>query len=148
MQITSKTAKNTWFLAAKLAGELVSQKSRKQALVVTLKGNLGAGKTTFAQGFIKSLLPKARVKSPTFLLMKHYPYKGRDIYHLDCYRVKSPKDLAALEIKKILSNPNNIVLIEWSERITRILPKKKISITMSHGKEEGDRIINISGFNA
>lgn len=146
MRIISRTKKDTLSLAAKLAEKLVSQKARKNALIIALKGTLGAGKTTFVQGFIKSILPRAKVKSPTFLLMRHYPRRGKDVYHLDCYRLKGPKDLATLEIREILSNPNNIVLIEWPGRITKILPKKKVLVSMSHGKKEGERIINISSF--
>lgn len=145
MQVVSKNIKDTRVLASRLAKKLSSQKAKKYAQVVALKGDLGAGKTTFVQGFIKSILPRAKVKSPTFLLIKHYSRRGKDIYHIDCYRVRGPGDLKSLEIKEMLANPKNIVLIEWAERIQKILPKKKISVSMSHGGQEGERIINITG---
>lgn len=145
MKFVSHSAKETRAFAADFAWRVSARsipKLTKYALVIALKGDLGAGKTTLTQGFIKRLLPRARVKSPTFLLIKHYPNKktGRDVYHLDCYRVKKPKDLAPLQIAQILAEPRNIVLIEWPERIGKILPKKRISITLRHGKKDNERI--------
>ncbi|MEK7194828.1 MAG: tRNA (adenosine(37)-N6)-threonylcarbamoyltransferase complex ATPase subunit type 1 TsaE [Patescibacteria group bacterium] len=144
MRIVTKSTKETRALASKMAREILSAKNISHATVIALKGNLGAGKTTFVQGFIKVLLPKARVKSPTFLLIKHYPRRGKDVYHIDCYRVKGPSDLKSLEIKEVLANPKNIVLIEWPERIQKILPKNKIIVSMRH-KNENERLINVSG---
>ncbi|MDP2934471.1 MAG: tRNA (adenosine(37)-N6)-threonylcarbamoyltransferase complex ATPase subunit type 1 TsaE, partial [bacterium] len=65
-----------------------------------------------------------RLTSPTFVLMKKY----NNLYHLDCYRIKNSQDVLAMDFKEIISNPKNIVLIEWAEKIKRILPKNKIWI--------------------
>jgi len=120
MRIVSTSAEQTKKIATDLAKKL-SKKPASKALVLALEGELGAGKTTFVQDFIKALLPKTRVKSPTFLLMKHYPRHGRDIYHIDCYRIKGSADLKFFDIKEILNSPKNIVLVEWAERIKKIL---------------------------
>lgn len=143
MRLVSTSAEQTKKIAGDLA-KSVSKMPAGKSIIIALQGNLGAGKTTFTQGFIKKLLPKARVKSPTFLLIKHYPRRGRDIYHIDCYRIKGPADLKFFDIKEIVSNQKNIVLIEWAERIKRILPKRRINIELKHGKGS-TRVINMAG---
>jgi len=105
--------------------------SAPRAMVVALKGELGAGKTTFVQGVAKGLGIKEKILSPTFVIMKSYPVSrmGKTFFHIDCYRMKDEQDLLALGWDTIVSNGKNIVLIEWSERVRKILPKEKISIS-------------------
>ncbi len=115
-----------------------------RAFVIALSGDLGAGKTTFIQGFVGALGIKKRVTSPTFILfrrfaIRHSPFTS--LYHVDAYRIKSPKEIAALEFKEILSNPANIVLIEWPENIKKILPKNILRIQFAHGQKENERQI-------
>jgi len=104
-----------------------------------LEGELGSGKTRFVQGFAKGLGIRQRLTSPTFVLMKKYKLpKGRIfnfqftisnfLYHIDCYRLSKPKDLLDLDFKEIVFNPQNIILIEWAEKIRSILPKETIWI--------------------
>jgi len=125
----TKNEKETIKLAKILAKACLVEASRrrenfKTALVIGLEGNLGAGKTTFIQAFAKGMGTKRRLTSPTFVLMKKY----NNLYHLDCYRIKDSQDVLALDFKEIIFNPKNIVLIEWAEKIKRILPKTKIWI--------------------
>jgi tRNA threonylcarbamoyladenosine biosynthesis protein TsaE len=121
----TKNEKETIKLAQILAKEILKTPKRiKTALVIGLEGNLGAGKTTFIQAFAKGTGIKSRLTSPTFVLMKKY----NNLYHLDCYRIKDSQDVLALDFKEIISEPKNIVLIEWAEKIKRILPKDKIWI--------------------
>ncbi len=131
MHTVSKSPRETQDIAADLARKVVGTKG---PVIITLKGNLGAGKTTFVQGFIRALGIKARVKSPTFLLIKHYVLakKGKNVYHVDCYRVMKWQELKPLDIAHILQDPRNIVLIEWPEKIKKILPKKHISVQLGH----------------
>src|SRR3989344_2832652 len=86
---------------------------------------------------------KAKIKSPTFSIMKKYLipasknfqfsiFNFQFLYHLDCYRLRDHKDLAILGIKDILTNPDNIVLIEWSDRVKKILPKNHTKIHIDH----------------
>lgn len=117
----------------KLAQKILKEPKRSKALVLALEGDLGGGKTTFLQGFAKGLGIKERVLSPTFVIMKRFSIKNkksnfRDFYHLDCYRIKSPKDLSALDFKKIISDPLNIVAIEWSERIKKSIPSRAMKL--------------------
>jgi len=111
--------------------------------VFALKGNLGAGKTTFVQGFFRGLGLK-RAASPTFIIMRRYSLKRgifKNVYHMDAYRLKKTKELKVLEFGEILADPQNIVLIEWPERIKNILPKNVKWIIFKHGKKEDERII-------
>lgn len=126
--------------------EIIKQKLFKHALMITLKGNLGAGKTTFVQGFLRGLGVRKKITSPTFVLMKTYNLRlttYNKAIHIDCYRIKSAKEILDLDWKEIISNPKNIVLIEWPERISKILPKQKIQINFKHGKKENERLVVI-----
>ncbi len=121
----TKSPKETAKLAKILAKEVSKLLSkRKHALTIGLQGELGAGKTVFIQAFARGLKIKGRLTSPTFVLMK----KHKNLYHIDCYRIKNPKDILDLDFKEIISIPKNIVLIEWAEKIKKILPKDKIWI--------------------
>jgi len=125
----TKNPKETSKLAKILAREIIKSKKvyperSRGALIFGLVGELGAGKTTFIQAFAKGLGIKGRLTSPSFVLMKNY----KNFYHVDCYRVKGPKDILALDFKEIISNPENIIMIEWAEKIKKILPKNKIWI--------------------
>jgi tRNA threonylcarbamoyladenosine biosynthesis protein TsaE len=115
-------------LGMSLAKEI---KNRKKVVVFGLKGDLGSGKTTFLQGFAKGLGIKEKVISPTFVIMNRFDIKKRrfkNFYHLDCYRIERTKEMENLGFEEIISNPKNIVCIEWPEKIKRILPKDLISI--------------------
>jgi len=110
-----------------LAKKILKEPIKRRAFVLALQGDLGGGKTTFLQGLAKGLGIKERILSPTFVLMKRFPIKNKksgfkDFYHFDCYRIKSQKDLSVLDFKKIVSDPFNIVAIEWAERIKKTLP--------------------------
>ncbi len=128
---------------------LVPRKTRdKGALVLALKGNLGSGKTTFAQGLLRGLGVRGRVNSPTFVLMKRFKLSNRgfkNAYHIDCYRVKKSAELSSLGLGEIFSDPKNIVLVEWPERLGRILPKNTLEIKFGH-KKENERILTMRGF--
>ena len=116
-----------------LAKEVLKTQPRGKALIFGLKGDLGGGKTTFLQGFSKGLGIKQKITSPTFVIMRRYKiqntrYKIQNFYHIDCYRIEKPKEILNLGFKEIISNPQNIVVIEWADRIRKILPKKAIII--------------------
>ncbi|MBZ9578169.1 tRNA (adenosine(37)-N6)-threonylcarbamoyltransferase complex ATPase subunit type 1 TsaE [Patescibacteria group bacterium] len=111
-------------LGEKFAKEILKKKSKKKAFVVGLEGELGGGKTTFLQGLAKGLGIKEKILSPTFVIMK----KINGFYHIDCYRVERPKELLVLGFKEIISNPKNIIVIEWADRIRKIMPKDTLWI--------------------
>lgn len=162
----SKT--QTQKFAVKLAKTILLRPSKRVgATIIALHGDLGAGKTTFTQGFIKALGVKHHITSPTFVIFRKYPisyklkvkskkefktsksYKLKaksyaNVYHFDLYRIHRPKEILALDFKEIISNPENIVLIEWPERITKLLPKNTTWIYFSHGKKINERKIILS----
>lgn len=118
----------------------------RSAAVFALQGDLGAGKTTFVQGFLKGLGSKKRATSPTFVLMRRHGLAGKkfkNVFHIDAYRLKKPEHLAVLELSVILNEPGNIVMIEWPEQAKRFLPKNATWIKFKYGKKEHERIITI-----
>jgi len=136
MEYLSVSPSQTKKIGENLAKKLLKT-SRKRALVISLEGDLGGGKTTFLQGFAKGLGIKKKILSPTFVIIKKLRIPGNDkktisrfryFYHIDCYRIKNPKEILALNFKRIISDPKNIIAIEWAERIKKILPKGKISM--------------------
>ena len=150
---TTRSAKETQKIAAALAKKIEKKGSTldlkkgrtlKRALVIGLEGELGAGKTTFIKGFARALGVREKILSPTFVLMKthklgksaiHLPENHKFLIHIDAYRLKDHQDLASLGIKEILENPENIILIEWSDRVEKILPKQYMKIHMDHIEE-------------
>ncbi len=118
------------------------------ASIIGLTGNLGAGKTTFIQGFFKGLGVKKRITSPTFVITKTYNLKTKiykRIYHIDCYRIQKSQELLKLGFKEIINNPQNIVLIEWAEKIRKLLPKKNVIwLKFDYGEKENERKIKFN----
>jgi len=103
-------------------------KAIKSGTIITLHGNLGAGKTTFVQGLAKGLGIKKRVVSPTFVLVRSYILDGgRKFHHIDLYRIELKKDIKKLGIAELFEDKNNIIAIEWPEKINN-LPKKRIDV--------------------
>lgn len=135
--------------------------------VICLVGELGSGKTTFAQGILKGMGAKGPFSSPTFVIIKQYrleypisntqypsklqitnykfqkkyqisdtKYKIQNIYHVDAYRVGA-KDILDLGWEEIIASKNDIMIIEWAEKIKRIIPRNAIWIRFKHrGKDE------------
>lgn len=116
-------------LGAKLARKILKNFSPQKAVFIALKGNLGGGKTSFAQGFARGLAIKEKITSPTFVIMKKFKIKNskfKNFYHLDCYRLKKPEELFDLGFREITSNPENIIAVEWADKIKKILPEKSL----------------------
>lgn len=99
--------------------------------VVYLRGELGAGKTTFARALLRAMGVGERVKSPTYSLLERYVVNGRDAFHLDLYRIAEAGELEWLGLDE-LDAPGTIVLVEWPERGRGALPKPDLEITLAH----------------
>ncbi|MBI2002977.1 MAG: tRNA (adenosine(37)-N6)-threonylcarbamoyltransferase complex ATPase subunit type 1 TsaE [Candidatus Wildermuthbacteria bacterium] len=112
------------------------QECVSRASVVALTGELGSGKTTFAQGVAKGLSIRARILSPTFLIMKEYAFRrnGEEgvLYHFDWYRLEDPRDVESLGWKSFLHNPRAIILVEWPERALRLIPPDALWVQIAH----------------
>ena len=108
--------------------------------VVALHGDLGSGKTTFMQGLAKGLGIKRNIISPTFIIMRTYQIEGKknlqNLYHVDLYRIESENDVEGLGLLELIGEEENIVAIEWPEKIEKILPKNTITIYFEY--LEGD----------
>jgi tRNA threonylcarbamoyladenosine biosynthesis protein TsaE len=133
------SAKQTQKMGELLAREL------KSGAIICLSGDLGSGKTTFTQGLLKGLKVAGPYTSPTFLIMKQYKkeipnpksqkpnklqktkYKIQNIYHIDAYRIKD-KDVLNLGWEEIVAEKNNVIIVEWADRIRKIIPKKCLRI--------------------
>lgn len=143
MDFLSNKPEETQRKAEDLAKELANKEPKKAGVVIGLEGELGAGKTTFVKGFAKGLGIKNKISSPTFVLMKSYSLRltaYSNLYHIDAYRLRDHKDLVKIGAKEIFSNPRNIVLIEWSDRVKKILPKNYLKIHLDHISEKTRKI--------
>jgi len=130
MKFLTNSPKQTQKLGENLAKKILRLPLRKKALVFGLEGDLGEGKTTFLKGFAWGLGIKEKITSPSFVIMKKfriatetYNLKPKTFVHIDCYRIGKPKEILALGFKEIISDPKNIVAIEWAERVHEIMPK-------------------------
>lgn len=120
------------------------KKGSWSAVVVCLYGDLGSGKTTFAQGLAKGLGITTRLLSPTFIIVRRYSLteRVRFLYHLDLYRLESIKGLRELGLSEILTDKNSIVLIEWADKLGDLLPKERIDVQLSV-MEDGKHHISV-----
>jgi len=122
---------------------------KDSATVVGLYGDLCAGKTTCVQAIAKALQVGEKVASPTFVIMKVYELpnnktaqKFTHLVHIDTYRMEDPSELTLLGWSEIIANPNNLVLIEWPERVSVIMPEH-IKISLKPLENETSRAIEI-----
>ena len=142
MKQKTNTIEQTYWVAGELVKE-ITKKENQTAVVVGLVGELGGGKTTFAQGFAKALGIEEKVTSPTFNILKSYMlYVAgyRKLIHIDAYRLSKPKELLELGWENIIKDPQNIILVEWADKIKKILPKDTIWVNFEHINEEERKI--------
>lgn len=149
----TKSKTETQKIAARLAKKILNSKSYiLNSKIIALRGNLGSGKTTFVQGFMKAMGVKYHVTSPTFIIFRKYEINPKRltltakrffVYHFDLYRLDKSQDVMKLGFKEIISDKNNIVLIEWPELIKKQLPKNTIWVEFKHGKDKKEREIKI-----
>lgn len=139
---TTKNFKETQNLGKHLATQL------KQGDVIALYGDLGSGKTTFVQGLAKGLGIEKKIISPTFIIVRKYeiPLTSSDLnlktfYHIDLYRIENEENIKGLGLLEILSDPQNIVVIEWPGKIEKILPKKRINLSFEYLSDDKRKII-------
>ncbi|OGI24819.1 MAG: tRNA (adenosine(37)-N6)-threonylcarbamoyltransferase complex ATPase subunit type 1 TsaE, partial [Candidatus Moranbacteria bacterium RIFCSPHIGHO2_12_FULL_54_9] len=122
------SAEETRNLGKKLAQEIAP------GALVCLAGDLGAGKTTFTQGFLEGMGAARPYVSPTFVIMKQYDLTPptasgiERIYHADAYRVEA-KDFETLGFAEWCADPQGVVLLEWPERIGEILPPGALTLS-------------------
>ena len=105
-------------------------------MVVFLRGDLGAGKTTLVRGLLQALGYGGRVKSPTYTLVEQYEVSGLHLRHFDLYRFQDPHEWEAAGFREEF-NGSNVCLIEWPEKAQGLLPQEDIAIMfeiLPHGR--------------
>lgn len=145
--VLTKNSRETRKLAGVIVKNLVKKHYPNRASVVGFSGQLGAGKTTLIQGIGKSLGIKEKIQSPTFVLMKAYKLHRRknvpwkNLVHIDAYRIKQKREVVRLGLKDIFKNPENIVFIEWAEKIKSILPRAILWVELKHSGKTHRHIV-------
>jgi tRNA threonylcarbamoyladenosine biosynthesis protein TsaE len=119
----------------------------KSGDLIVLAGEMGVGKTAFAQGFAVGLDITESVTSPTFTLVRSYPIpphpgRPRVLHHLDVYRLDRMNEVADLAIGELMDD-RSVTLIEWGDAVADALPKDRLEICLTFGDEVDDRVIEI-----
>jgi tRNA threonylcarbamoyladenosine biosynthesis protein TsaE len=122
-------------------------KAAKSGDLIVLAGEMGVGKTAFAQGFAVGLDISETVTSPTFTLVRSYPItpqpgRPRVLHHLDVYRLDRMNEVADLAIGELIDD-RSVTLIEWGDAVADVLPKDRLQILISYGEQTDDRVIEI-----
>ncbi len=138
-QILTRSAIETKNLAKNLAKEL------PVGTIVALIGDLGSGKTTFAQGFAEGLDIFESIVSPTFKLVSEYDGEKCKLIHVDTYRLDGIEDFLNICGEDIITTPGAIILIEWADKIIDILPPETVQINFQRVlNTENDRELIIN----
>lgn len=134
-EITTQLADETVAFGRTLAGLLTPPK------LVLLRGDLGAGKTTLVKGIAAAFEAASEedVTSPTFTLVHEYRGPRATLYHIDLYRVDTPRELETLALDD-LRTENSLLLIEWGEKFPRLLRERDVEISLERKGESGRRI--------
>lgn len=131
------------------------EEKKERATLVALRGDLGAGKTTFTQALARELGISDTLQSPTYVLMKSYPIsfkqpfpgiEGRfdKLVHIDAYRLNSAEEFAALKPETFLNDPRALVVVEWPEKVGGALPEPDITLNFSsENAAEGERFVEM-----
>lgn len=130
MTVETYSAEETFALGRRLA------ESAKPSSVYTLEGDLGAGKTVFAQGFAAGLGVCDYVNSPTFTIVQEYTDGRLPLYHFDVYRIEEPEEMEEIGTDEYFYG-DGVCLIEWPQRIREILPSDCVNITIEKDPEKG-----------
>ncbi len=138
IEIITCSAKETVTFASRIGEKL------EEGDILALSGDLGSGKTCFTGGIARGLGvdEKYQITSPTFTLINEYPAK-HTLYHFDVYRLKNADDLGDLGYEEYFSG-RGVVVIEWAEKISGIIPQTAFSIKFEY-IDENKRKITIKG---
>lgn len=142
MIAVTKNEEETKKLGQKFASHL------KGGDILLLSGNLGAGKTVFVKGLTLGLGIKKNIRSPSFNLMKIYRIKKKELkmknlIHLDCYRLHNSQEVVDIGLLDYLNKKETLVVIEWPEKISRLLKKFKTKKIKFNRLDENSRKIEI-----
>ncbi len=113
-------------------------------MVITIKGDLGAGKTTLTRAICRGYGVTGDVTSPTFTIVHEYAGTRSKVYHLDLYRLRSPRELEAIGWDDMLSE-KALVIVEWPDRAPELMPHGHVPIGLSHIVERPDHRVLYAG---
>jgi len=133
------SAEETIAFGRTLAAELLSP------LLILLRGDLGAGKTTLVKGIAEGFGAASAddVTSPTFTLVHEYRGPRAALYHIDLYRVDTERELETLGLDDLMT-PESILLIEWGEKFPRFVRERNVEIVLER-MDENERRIQVNG---
>lgn len=143
IKVTSNSEEVTKQIAKKYALSI------KSPCVISLVGDLGAGKTTFAKGFAEGLGIKDTITSPTFTIMNEYEGSKLPLYHFDMYRLSSREEAINCGFEEYfdLTKLKGVVLVEWAENVEGLLPALHIEIKFKKIDEQSREIsIGVKGW--
>lgn len=115
----------------------------KPGVLVLLKGELGAGKTTLVRAVLRALGVEGNIKSPTYPVLETYNVSSLYLHHFDFYRIKSQSELEDAGFREVFGGPG-LCFVEWPERAGEWLPAADVSIELST-KGEGRKLTVIAG---
>lgn len=135
-EFTTNSAEETIALGRELASLLTAPK------LVLLRGDLGAGKTTLVKGIAQGFQAASEedVTSPTFTLVHEYRGPSATLYHIDLYRVDTPRELETLGIDDLMAD-NSVLLIEWGEKFARFVRERDVEIALERISENERRVM-------
>ena len=110
--------------------------------VLLLSGELGAGKTAFAQGFGAGLGIEEPITSPTFTLARHYEGGRLPLHHIDVYRLERLSEMHDIGIAELLDS-GGVLLVEWGEAIAPALPADFLEVRLTYGEGDDDRDLEL-----
>jgi tRNA threonylcarbamoyladenosine biosynthesis protein TsaE len=135
MRVQAKTAEDTERFGARLAS--ACPRSDDSLAVLYLTGDLGAGKTTLARGFLRAHGIKGPVRSPTYTLLEVYEAAHLTIVHLDLYRLQDPSELDNLGLRE-WAKPGHVWLVEWPGGGASRLPPADVTVELIAGEAGHD----------
>ena len=103
----------------------------EQAFVITLSGDLGAGKTTLVGGMLSALGHPGPARSPTYTLIEPYRLAGREVLHCDLYRLRHPDEIEDLGLRD-LAGPGSVLLVEWPERAAGRFGEPDVALRLTY----------------
>jgi tRNA threonylcarbamoyladenosine biosynthesis protein TsaE len=141
---STRSGEETEALGARLLGGTPARGA--PCRIVTLSGDLGAGKSTFARGVLRALGVKGAIKSPSYTLLETYPLAAVTVVHLDLYRLKDPSELEYLGLADY-HRDGHFWLVEWPEHGGQRIPRADLAFVFTIGPD-GHRIERIEKFSA
>jgi tRNA threonylcarbamoyladenosine biosynthesis protein TsaE len=130
-----------------VASEILATFQNHSSLILCLSGDLGAGKTTFTQAFGELLGVTEPITSPTFTIMRGYETQHpvlKKLIHIDAYRIEDESEISPLQFQEVFLGSEQIVCIEWPERIASVIPDSAVHLTFEMLPDESRQVTIVS----